>query len=180
MTLKQGGKIQTQTLAATQRRRGAGQADGSGGASSKCGYSAGGAARGTKLRRGGMKAYSPGSTSTFPAKKPARQRGGGFCVAGSHVCCRVVSYAACVLSSDTSTLPPTSTSCRLLVQCVLYLVPKIVLYHNKTTAVPYIPTAVVYLLSEHHRSPLSRSLRLPVPYALHKSICARTVYYSSS
>ena len=66
-SLKQGaGTMRTQTLAATQRRRGAGEAAGSGGTTSPCGFSAGGAGGDTKLWCGGMKTYtrySPGSAS---------------------------------------------------------------------------------------------------------------------
>ena len=106
--------MRTQTLAATQRRRGAGQAAGSGGTTSLFGFSAGGAGGDTTLWCGGMKMY----THQGALSDSLHGRGGGFYVAGARVSCRVVSINGC------SCVPvryeySTTYECSLLVQpCV--------------------------------------------------------------
>ena len=83
VSLKQrgAGAIQTQTLAAAQSRRGAGQAAGIVEVLNKqCGYSTDGGGRDTKLRRGGMKnLYIPGTHQEerfqIPCKKACTAEG---------------------------------------------------------------------------------------------------------
>ena len=172
VSLKQGaGTIRTQTLAVAQRRRGAGQAAGSGGTPPPCGFSAGGAGADTKLWCGGMK------TNTHQGALPDSLHGGGggFYVTGARGSCRVVSIAARVCPCDTSILPPTSVFCSYSSPArtaVLHLVLERVLHHKKTAAVPY----VLLLLHIRTRCPsITREVppgdlvRLPVPYGLRRA-----------
>ena len=132
VSLKQGAcTIQTQTLEATQRQRGAGQPAGSGGTTSPCGYSAGGAGGDTKLRCGGMKTY------THQGALPDSQygRGGGFYQVRLYVVVLCQLLLVCSLAIRVIYHPRVSPAGT----AVLHLVPKIrVLHHNNTTAVPYV------------------------------------------
>ena len=127
------------------------------------------------IRNFGVAGGKPIRTRERSLQEGLHGRGGCFYVAGARACCRVVSNAPCVLPSDTGNLPPTSVACWFVQQ---YFFTWYLKQYCITIKLQLYRTT--YLLSEYHRSPSNRSLRLPVPYGLHKGICARTVYFSSS